>query len=481
MPLVCEKCGHSRSWDADNANRIPAQNDSATASHRAALAEIQAEITRFKTYSANYISALEKKQEEVKAKLEAIVYPVLSLPPEITSRIFVECLPDRGASALVGSAPLLLMRVCRRWKDIALSTPQLWSSLCIESCSGDKIMVRRGTFRGLETWFSRAGECPLSLDMRFNRQKVSDLEQLDLSSFYPRLCRLHASLPDADIKDIMKNAPLLAELHWWPQSSGNVIDLHGFTSNTITTLRIDSFDPLSAVEFITIIQNFPALCDLTCNVKVKPDERRHTPPLTFPGLSSLCLFGRWEYAALPIYVLELLTLPHLGTLRCESFLEPDVVIPFLTRSNCVIRMLGCDFRSGSENIAPILGILPSLETLKICVHGIKTCLAALEPDDGAKSSPRPILVPKLQYITVTCKKEIEPPGCRRLIDVVNLRRARSDTAKLKSVHIFGPDGARASVLRCLQCPCEEIIAGFRSLIEGGLDFKIYGKLEWSVT
>ncbi|KAJ6466407.1 hypothetical protein C8R45DRAFT_1021617 [Mycena sanguinolenta] len=371
------------------------------------------------------------------------------------------------------------MRVCRRWKDIAFSTPRLWSSLCVESASRNKIMVRRGTFHGLETWFSRAGECPLSLIITsFNQREVkaSNLEQLDLSSFLPCLCHLDASLPDADIKDIMKNAPLLAELRWSQQPSGN-IDLRGFTSDTLTTLRIDSFSPFSAVEFITILQNFPALCDLTCNVK--PDERPHTPPLTFPNLSSLCLSGRWNYAGLPIYVLELLTLPHLGALKCQSFLKSDAIIPFLARSACVIRELQCDFRRGCENIVRILGILPSLETLTTTVHDIRTCLAALEPDDGAKSSPRPILVPKLQYIAITCKREVQPHHCRRLIDIVNLRRARSDTAELNSVHIFGPRDTSASVARCAQCPGEGIIAEFRSLIEGGLDFKIHGTLEWS--
>ncbi|KAJ6450651.1 hypothetical protein C8R45DRAFT_771714, partial [Mycena sanguinolenta] len=54
------------------------------------------------------------------------VYPVLSLPTEITTRIFVECLPDDGATPLAECAPLLLMRVCRQWKDITLSSCQLW-------------------------------------------------------------------------------------------------------------------------------------------------------------------------------------------------------------------------------------------------------------------------------------------------------------------------------------------------------------------
>ncbi|KAF7346014.1 F-box domain-containing protein [Mycena sanguinolenta] len=304
MPLVCQNCGHSTSWDTapvpDAADPIPAPDDFAiAATHRAALAEIQAEIMRFKTYSANYISALERKQAEVQGKLTAIVYPVLFLPPEITSRIFVECLPEQhggAASALPGCAPVLLMRVCRRWKDIALSTPRLWSSMCIGSSSYHKITV-------------------------------SDVK-LDPLSFLPRLGRLHASLSDADIKDIIKNAPILDELCWWRRHSSGNSGLDGVTSTVLTKLHIISYDPISSVDFIAILQNFPSLSDLTCTVKPDPTYR-HTL-LTFPNLTSLGLLAVSYHDVPPIHVLDLVTLPNLGSLKYESSLPREVMVPFLS-------------------------------------------------------------------------------------------------------------------------------------------------------
>ncbi|KAJ7208572.1 hypothetical protein GGX14DRAFT_633386 [Mycena pura] len=71
------------------------------------------------------MSALAEQQKELETQLKAVMYPILSLPVEITARIFVECLPaDRRKSMSSRHAPLLLMRVCRRWKDIAVSIPE---------------------------------------------------------------------------------------------------------------------------------------------------------------------------------------------------------------------------------------------------------------------------------------------------------------------------------------------------------------------
>ncbi|KAJ6556844.1 hypothetical protein DFH09DRAFT_890059, partial [Mycena vulgaris] len=56
-----------------------------------------------------------------------ISYPVLSLPPEITSKIFVMSLPpDRWTEPSPHPAPLLLAQICREWRSISLDTPELW-------------------------------------------------------------------------------------------------------------------------------------------------------------------------------------------------------------------------------------------------------------------------------------------------------------------------------------------------------------------
>ncbi|KAF7337861.1 hypothetical protein MVEN_02009100 [Mycena venus] len=55
------------------------------------------------------------------------------LPPELVVLIFLYCLPDdEFVTPSLTTAPLLLSVVCRRWREIAFSTPKLWSSLSLE-------------------------------------------------------------------------------------------------------------------------------------------------------------------------------------------------------------------------------------------------------------------------------------------------------------------------------------------------------------
>ncbi|KAJ7208333.1 hypothetical protein GGX14DRAFT_319385, partial [Mycena pura] len=91
------------------------------------LAKLEAEIVQFKTYTEGHISALEEKRRAILECLNDVVYPILTLPPEITSRIFVHCLPHHGrVRPSPRSAPLVLTQVCGQWRAVALSTGELW-------------------------------------------------------------------------------------------------------------------------------------------------------------------------------------------------------------------------------------------------------------------------------------------------------------------------------------------------------------------
>ncbi|KAJ7868299.1 hypothetical protein B0H13DRAFT_1511581, partial [Mycena leptocephala] len=52
------------------------------------------------------------------------------LPPEILALIFIQCLPDHVFPSL-STAPLLLCGICHRWREVVLSTPNLWSSISL--------------------------------------------------------------------------------------------------------------------------------------------------------------------------------------------------------------------------------------------------------------------------------------------------------------------------------------------------------------
>ncbi|KAJ7778606.1 hypothetical protein DFH07DRAFT_730648, partial [Mycena maculata] len=139
-----------------------------TPEQRAAIADIKSQLIRYKTS----IEALEKQQHELEASLSLVIYPVLALPIEITSRIFILCLPAAGrVKPSPSTAPLLLAQICRDWRDVALSTCEIWSSIYFDDpldltigWTADPIVDESRT-KLLQTWLSRAKGHPISLGL----------------------------------------------------------------------------------------------------------------------------------------------------------------------------------------------------------------------------------------------------------------------------------------------------------------------------
>ena len=60
---------------------------------------------------------------------EALVAPWRRLPTELWSEIFLLAVPDDWDTVLAGTRVLSCAAVCVAWRDMALATPQLWSTL----------------------------------------------------------------------------------------------------------------------------------------------------------------------------------------------------------------------------------------------------------------------------------------------------------------------------------------------------------------
>ncbi|KAJ7739918.1 hypothetical protein B0H16DRAFT_1424475, partial [Mycena metata] len=108
-----------------------------TADLRRRLVELNTEIVEQK----RVLAALQSDRAAVEDELNATAtFPILTLPVEITTEIFILCLPTleelredhrvRGdAEYLVTlQAPLSLATCCRLWRTIALATPSLWTT-----------------------------------------------------------------------------------------------------------------------------------------------------------------------------------------------------------------------------------------------------------------------------------------------------------------------------------------------------------------
>ncbi|KAF7322423.1 F-box domain-containing protein [Mycena chlorophos] len=90
------------------------------------------------------------------------MHPILALPSEILSEIFVQCLPPYPiCPPLLGdSSPTTLAQVCRSWRETAHATPELWRGIALFTSAG----LRRCSelqVATAEVWIKRSGALPL--------------------------------------------------------------------------------------------------------------------------------------------------------------------------------------------------------------------------------------------------------------------------------------------------------------------------------
>ncbi|KAJ7502657.1 hypothetical protein B0H11DRAFT_1989518 [Mycena galericulata] len=115
---------------------------------------------------ARPLEPLLRKRDELNKFIEAhmsLVAPARRLPPDIVCAIFIASLPSTQNCVMSGQdSPLLLCQICSAWRQLALSTPQLWASLHI-------VVPLRSRIDDLAevvtVWLSRSGVVPLSLSV----------------------------------------------------------------------------------------------------------------------------------------------------------------------------------------------------------------------------------------------------------------------------------------------------------------------------
>ncbi|KAJ7042932.1 hypothetical protein C8F04DRAFT_1075311 [Mycena alexandri] len=95
---------------------------------------------------------------------------ITTLPPEILAEIFLDFLPRYpGFPPCTGRlSPLLLCRICREWRMVALSTPTLWRAISVDFFVNDTDGLVIQKLELLENWVSRSGNCPLSVSIRIS-------------------------------------------------------------------------------------------------------------------------------------------------------------------------------------------------------------------------------------------------------------------------------------------------------------------------
>ncbi|KAJ7834300.1 hypothetical protein B0H13DRAFT_223460 [Mycena leptocephala] len=310
------------------------------------------------------ISALRKEKILAQERLDSYKYPVLELPNEIVSDIFMHFLPTYpSCPPLIGlRSPTVLTHVCRRWREIALSTPALWSA--IRASYFERIPLKQKAHI-FDLWLKRSRFCPLSLRLETglaeilaavvpHRARWECLELKRLSPSYlpiiegpiPLLRHLSLGLSEYPATNVLafRDAPLLRTVVLSPDAASSVI----LPWAQLTSLTLCGFYPRECVPVLQKTFNL-VCCQLSMKFCFDSDNDQPQPDIVLPYLESLRI---GQYGASPVTdFLETFIVPALRSLKIpEEFLRPspiDSLTGFISKSGCKLEEvhIGSDLRS----------------------------------------------------------------------------------------------------------------------------------------
>ncbi|THH16266.1 hypothetical protein EW146_g4337 [Bondarzewia mesenterica] len=84
-------------------------------------------------------------------------------PPEVISEIFFHALPDDPRQPIsIDAVPILLTRVCKQWRTIALSSPRLWNEFSISDTRAWSDESIESFCNVVDAWLPLSGALPIS-------------------------------------------------------------------------------------------------------------------------------------------------------------------------------------------------------------------------------------------------------------------------------------------------------------------------------
>nr|GAT61183.1 predicted protein [Mycena chlorophos] len=173
------------------------------------LADKDAEVQRLQSALEAATQARDQLRDLISAH-EALLSPMRRIPNDVLGLIFQHTLPERRHTALDPSeGPLLLMRVCRYWRDLALGTPRLWAAMHVvwAPATIDRLVQQ------MKLWFARSCAVPLDINMYSSRQ--IPLRQLHPSPPLAGEDRDSDADADAELPNDSPLSVLLSEARRW--------------------------------------------------------------------------------------------------------------------------------------------------------------------------------------------------------------------------------------------------------------------------
>ncbi|KAL0066533.1 hypothetical protein AAF712_006576 [Marasmius tenuissimus] len=138
------------------------------------VAELNAHIARLETT----LEQLRTERDSLQTYIDshrALLSPFRRFPEDVLREVFLWCL-DPYPVRSTRRAPLLLTTICKYWRDIALRTPRLWSSIhvYIPRCWNERQFeaLVHARVAGFKRWLELSGSTPLYLSVTFPYQGI---------------------------------------------------------------------------------------------------------------------------------------------------------------------------------------------------------------------------------------------------------------------------------------------------------------------
>ncbi|KAK7048919.1 hypothetical protein R3P38DRAFT_2872048 [Favolaschia claudopus] len=331
------------------------------------LSAIERQQTVFE-YDTKVLDRLITSLNEARAKLNTLA-PVAQLPVEILSHIFKMCdVPwrDNYSRATPSCALLLLLRVCRSWRDIAVSCPLLWTSVCFNSHSRgnnytELISVWLGRSRALPLDIRLSGFISVGTELALE-QYASRVRTLEITGF------LHAGTN-------LEHMPLFSSLR---------------------ILKLSGPKKLTVSDYLRILQSTPLLNELGLGPDgSRIDTGEGLAAVVHTSLRTLKLILKDRFVC-PSSILSYLTLPALDslTLRCADSATPGYLSKFFACSSPPLKHLNITgFGTAMDIELGYLRLVPTLAEL------VMTCEGRFDPAATVCARMTSDLVPGLRRLS----------------------------------------------------------------------------------
>ncbi|KAK7031599.1 ABC protein [Favolaschia claudopus] len=376
------------------------------------IPKIRAKLMKFEEERASLIDHRQRNQ--------AILSPLRRLPPELLGDIFSwtfsPLAESWGRHESMADTPWVLSHVCRRWRDICLSTPSLWACILIDYTASSP---RIPTLPLVNTRLQRAQRLKIHFYASDKSEHLPQVEMLQLllehssrweelslrlspsivplltthSIPFPSLKRLWLEWDSAVTWAAMpplncfQAAPCLADCSIINDEGfvPMVLPLHQFTRCELTRPWDEHGDLLQLGVNLVELRIFEGELWRAHDVIIQlPLLQR----LSVSRLETLAHFKTPSLDGLSVYIFE------------QDVPEVDLLKSFLHRSECRLRSFVVNGWFSSDIGVKVLQMLPSISELVIITVGHKEPDETTHPLITVLTVSSRLLVPQLRSISL---------------------------------------------------------------------------------